>query len=230
MITVIAVLALAVFGVGGAFAYRTFTGSARRGEPPIIRADAGPTKIIPAPTDGGTKVPDRMATGDGTEKIVPREETPVDLNARNGAPRVVFPPLNQNGNPPAVASVAPNAPPPANAANGTLPNNEPHKIKTLSVRGDAADAGASGRRRSGRQARARSGDARPSGHRRQLQLRRGQCQCAIVTGPPSRRTGGAASSGSIDQPQPGSDRAQRERQLSGADLIATERDGRAGLL
>lgn len=142
MITVIAVLALAVFGVGGAFAYRTFTGSVRRGEPPIIRADAGPTKIIPAPTDGGTKVPDRMATGDGTEKIVPREETPVDLNARNGAPRVVFPPLNQNGNPPAVASVAPNAPPPANVANGTLPNNEPHKIKTLSVRGDAADAGA----------------------------------------------------------------------------------------
>jgi hypothetical protein len=139
-ITVVAVLALAVFGVGGAFAYRTYTGSARSGEPPIIRADAGPTKIIPAPADSGVKAPDRMPTGDGTEKIVPREETPVDLNARTG-PRVVFPPLNQNGNPPPTASVAPNAALPAGSGNGTLPSNEPRKIKTLSVRGDQADAG-----------------------------------------------------------------------------------------
>ena len=139
-ITVVAVLALAVFGVGGAFAYRTYTGSARSGEPPIIRADAGPTKIVPAPADGSVKAPDRMPTGDGTEKIVPREETPIDLNARTG-PRVVFPPLNQNGSPPTVASVAPNALSPGGSANGTLPNNEPRKIKTLSVRGDQADAG-----------------------------------------------------------------------------------------
>lgn len=78
MITVVAVLALAVFGVGGAFAYRTYTGSARSGEPPIIRADTGPTKIIPAPADAATKVPDRMTAGDGAEKIVSREETPID--------------------------------------------------------------------------------------------------------------------------------------------------------
>ncbi len=140
-ITVVAVLALAVFGVGGAFAYRTYTGSARSGEPPIIRPDGNPIKVIPAPADSATKAPDRMPTGDGTEKIVPREETPVDLNARTG-PRVVFPPLNQNGNPPPTASVAPNAPLPAGSANGTLPNNEPRKVRTLSVRGDQADAGA----------------------------------------------------------------------------------------
>jgi hypothetical protein len=133
MVTVVAVLALAVFGVGGAFAYRTYTASARSGEPPIIRADAGPTKIIPAPTDGTAKLPDRLASGDGTEKIVPREEAPVDLNARS-APRVIFPPLSQN--PPSTASVAP----PANSGNGTLANNEPRKIRTLSVRGDPADA------------------------------------------------------------------------------------------
>ena len=132
MLTVVAVLALAVFGVGGAFAYRTYTASARSGEPPIIRADAGPTKIIPAPTDGTAKLPDRLASGDGTEKIVPREEAPVDVNARS-APRVIFPPLSQN--PPSTVSVAP----PANSGNGTLANNEPRKIRTLSVRGDPAD-------------------------------------------------------------------------------------------
>ena len=141
MITVAAVLALAVFGVGGAMAYRSYTGTARSGEPPIIRADAGPTKIVPAPADAGTKVPDRMATGDVTEKIVSREETPLDPNARAN-PRVVFPPLTPNGSTPLPANVVPGAPPAAaGAPNGTFSNNEPHKVRTLSVRGDAADSG-----------------------------------------------------------------------------------------
>jgi hypothetical protein len=96
---------------------------------------------VPAPADGSSKLPDRMAAGDGTEKIVPREEAPVDVNAKSG-PRVVFPPLNQNGNPPSMASVAPGAPPPSNAGNGTLPNNEPRKIRTFSVRGDQPDSAA----------------------------------------------------------------------------------------
>jgi SPOR domain len=136
------VLALAVVGTGAAFAYRTYIGSPRSGEPPIIRADAGPTKVVPAPSDGAAKLPDRMTPGDGAEKIVPREEAPVDVNAKSG-PRVVFPPLNQNGNPPPAASVAPGAvPPPATAANGTLPSSEPRKIKTFSVRGDQPDGSA----------------------------------------------------------------------------------------
>jgi hypothetical protein len=139
MVTVAVVLALAVVGTGAAFAYRTYVGSPRSGEPPIIRADAGPTKVVPAPSDGA-KLPDRMATGDGAEKIVPREEAPVDVNAKSG-PRVVFPPLNQNGSPPSAASVAPGVPPSA-GANGTLPNSEPRKIKTFSVRGEQPDGSA----------------------------------------------------------------------------------------
>src|SRR5260370_42018651 len=81
-----------------------------------------------------------MVPGDGGEKIVSREETPVDVNAKSGM-RVAYPALNQNGNPPPVASVAPSAPPPAAAANGTLSNGEPRKIKTLSVKGDPAENG-----------------------------------------------------------------------------------------
>jgi sporulation related protein len=140
MITVAVVLALAVVGTGAAFAYRTFVGSPRSGEPPIIKADNSPTKVIPAPADGSAKVPDRLASGDGTERIVPREEAPVDVNAKAG-PRVVFPPLNPNASPPSVASVAPGLPP-ANAGNGTLPSNEPRKIRTLAVRGDQPDGAA----------------------------------------------------------------------------------------
>ena len=81
-----------------------------------------------------------MLPGDGGEKLVSREETPVDVNSRSGAPRVVFPSLNQNANPPPASSVSPSAPMPA-AANGTMPNNEPRKIRTLAVKGDAADNG-----------------------------------------------------------------------------------------
>jgi hypothetical protein len=141
MVTVAVVLALAVVGTGAAFAYRTYVGSPRGGEPPIIKADTSPTKVVPAPSDGSAKLPDRMAATDGTEKIVPREEAPVDVNAKSG-PRVVFPPLNPNGTPPSAASVAPSAAPPATSANGTMPNSEPRKIKTLTVRGDQPDGDA----------------------------------------------------------------------------------------
>jgi hypothetical protein len=82
-----------------------------------------------------------MPAGDGGEKLVSREEAPVDVNSRSGAPRVVFPQLNQNSSPPTVASVSPTGAALATAANGTLPNNEPRRIKTLAVKGDAAENG-----------------------------------------------------------------------------------------
>jgi hypothetical protein len=144
MLTVAAILALAVVGTGAAFAYKTYVGSPRSGEPPIIKADNTPTKIVPAPTDASTKVPDRMASGDGSEKIVPREEAPVDVNAKASGPRVVFPPLNQNANPPPVASVSPSTIPAPSAgpipSNGTLPANSPRPIRTVSVKGDQTDS------------------------------------------------------------------------------------------
>ena len=148
LLKVAAVLTLAVVGTGAAFAYRSYVGSARTGEPPIIKADNSPTKMVPAPSDNLSKTPDRMPPGDGTEKLVPREEAPVDVNTRAAGPRVVFPPLNQNANPPSPASVATTtiAPPPSAAAapssNGTMPNGEPRKIRTFSVRGDQPDGAA----------------------------------------------------------------------------------------
>src|SRR4029077_6086951 len=51
---------------------------------------------------GTAKTPDRMVPGDGGEKIVSREETPVDVNAKSGM-RVAYPALHQNGNPSRVA-------------------------------------------------------------------------------------------------------------------------------
>jgi hypothetical protein len=143
LLKVAAVLALAVLGTGAAFAYHTFFTSPRSGDVPIIRADNTPTKIVPAPADAGTKVPDRMVSGDAAEKIVPREEAPMDVNANAGGPRVVFPQLNPNGNPPPASSVSTSAMVPnAGASNGTLPAGEPRRVRTLTVRGDQPDAAA----------------------------------------------------------------------------------------
>lgn len=147
MATVVAVLALAVVGTGAAYAYRTFVGTAPNGEPPVIRADTEPNKIVPQQTASGDAVgkllQDRMSTENGTEQMVSREEQPVDVRtAVNAGPRVVFPPLNQNDNPPSAASVAPDIKPPATVANGTLAGDEPRRVRTLTVRGDQADLAA----------------------------------------------------------------------------------------
>jgi len=144
---VLMVLTLAVVGTGGAFAYRAYVGSPQNGEPPIIRADNSPTKIMPSPADANPKVPDRLGMTDRTEKMVSREETPVDINSRAGGPRVVFPQSSQSASPPAPPmTVAANDPPPPMSApvaappsSGTMANGEPRRIKTLSVRGDQAD-------------------------------------------------------------------------------------------
>jgi len=136
--TVAAVLVLAVLGGGAALGYRAYFTSSRSGEPPIIRADNSPTKVVP-PADA--KVPDRLASSDGSERIVPREEAPVDINTRAVGPRVVFPALNQNSNPPppsdspgSLSATSPVVVLPSSS--GTMPSSEPRRVKTVPVRGD----------------------------------------------------------------------------------------------
>ncbi len=83
----------------------------------------------PGAGDGsGKQITDRV--GDKTaERVVSREEQPVDVNARTG-PRVVFPPLTQNANPPSVASASTSVRPTgAGVGNGTLSGEEPRKIR-----------------------------------------------------------------------------------------------------
>lgn len=144
MMTVVVVLALAVVGTGAAFAYRTFMGSSRTGEPPVIKAEPGPNKIIPpsatASTDAsGKPIQDRLGAT-APERMVSREEQPVNVQdaTKAGGPRVVFPPLNQNANPPSTASVSPNNKP--MVGNGAMQGgDEPRKIRTFAVRGDQPD-------------------------------------------------------------------------------------------
>lgn len=139
MMTVAVVLALAVVGTGAAFAYRTFVGSPRSGEPPVIKADAGPNKVMPPSTStstdaSGKLIQDRLG-GAAPEKLVSREEQPVNVQDNTKAgPRVVFPPLNVNANPPSTASVSPAGK--AMTGNASVQGDEPRKIRTFAVKGD----------------------------------------------------------------------------------------------
>jgi hypothetical protein len=77
------VLALAVIGTAGAFGYRSLFGSSGSPQPPpVIKADTGPSKIVPAATGKDAQsnklITDRMNERGQSEKLVSREEQPLD--------------------------------------------------------------------------------------------------------------------------------------------------------
>ncbi|MDQ8728813.1 SPOR domain-containing protein [Bradyrhizobium sp. LHD-71] len=147
LMTVVAVLALAVVGTAGAYGYRSYTGSPRSGEPPVIKAESGANKIVP-PTqtaDASGKIVDRIGgSANGQERVLSREEQPIDINGRH-APRVVFPPLNQGGSsalPTGTTAPTSSSAPTAQsqvASNGAL-GDEPKRVRTFAIRPDQPDA------------------------------------------------------------------------------------------
>ncbi len=80
------VFALAVIGTAGAFGYRALFGSSGSPQPPpVIKADAGPSKIVPATTGKDAQsnklITDRVNERGQSEKLVSREEQPIDKPA-----------------------------------------------------------------------------------------------------------------------------------------------------
>jgi hypothetical protein len=106
--TVAGILALAVFGGAGAYGYRTYIGAATQSSPPpVIKADSGPTKIIPATQAANATsnklIYDRVGEKGQTEKVVPREEKPVDIKAATA----IQPPRNVYSSPDTVVAAPP---------------------------------------------------------------------------------------------------------------------------
>lgn len=149
-------LALGFVGVVGAFSFGGGGGKTADGQPPMIRADAGPTKVAPA-NPGGTVVPDQNKqiyeragdTKPADAKMVNREEQPVDVQqAARAAPRVILP---ANGSasatpssamPSATASTPASTPgpvAPAASAEAAAPVpglGEPRRVRTVAIRPD----------------------------------------------------------------------------------------------
>ena len=96
LLTVVAVLGLAVIGTAGAFGYRSlFGGPGRPAPPPVIRASGEPSKVAPPPATADQSASkfsyDRFGDAGKDEQVVRREEKPVDLSKVAPPPRTVFP-------------------------------------------------------------------------------------------------------------------------------------------
>jgi hypothetical protein len=134
IVTVLAVLALAVVGTAAAFGYRAMFGSSGTAvPPPVIRADPRPSKVVPVSNDPNAKpIQDRI--GGNAERVVSREEAPVD-SSRGANPRVIFPNLAEQSQKPAVSANI--------ASTGSAPvagSGEPKKIRTVAIKPDQGAA------------------------------------------------------------------------------------------
>jgi hypothetical protein len=140
LITVAALVGLAVLGTAGAFAYRAVVAG---GPPPLITRDVRPDKMVP-PTqnadNGSNRQPDRLASG-GNEQMAPPPEQPINVAV---TPQ---PPAAQNAIPAAspALSATPGLPTPvATPTAPTGPNSPaaPRKIHTVKISADQEPAGA----------------------------------------------------------------------------------------
>jgi hypothetical protein len=113
------VAALAVIGAAGTFGYRALVGSSGSTKPPpVIKADTGPSKIVPATTGKDAQsnklITDRVNERGQSEKLVSREEQPLDR------PTAVA--LSQSG--------------PQAALGSGVVGSEPKKVRTIAIHPD----------------------------------------------------------------------------------------------
>ena len=135
--TIAAVLALAVIGAGGAFGYRALFGSsAPSGPPPVIKADTKPSKIVPAADSkdpkSGKLIYDRVNNNGPSEKIVSREEQPIEIRDK---PVSTVLPQGQN---------APDDSMQRAVLGSGVVGVEPKKIHTIAIHPNQATGSASG--------------------------------------------------------------------------------------
>jgi SPOR domain len=119
IMAIVGVLALAVIGTAGAFGYRALFGSSSPSQPPpVIKAETGPNKIVPAATGKDTQsnklITDRLNERGQSEKLVSREEQPLDKPA---------------------TVVLSQAAPQSTLGSGVI-GSEPKKIRTIAIHPD----------------------------------------------------------------------------------------------
>ena len=122
------IFALAVVGTAGAFGYRAIFGSSSSSvPPPVIKADTTPSKVMASAgkdAQSGKQITDRVndRPGGTTEKLVSREEQPVEVKDR---PAAVFPPPQDSATPS-------NAP----VLGSGVVGSEPKRVRTIAIHPD----------------------------------------------------------------------------------------------
>jgi len=133
IMAIAAVFALAVLGTAGALGYRALFGSSAPSQPPpVIKADNTPSKIVPAAASSKASnklITDRVTDHTQDEKLVSRQEQPVELKDRPAVAAMA--PTSNN--------VQPNSAPPM-LGSGVI-TAEPKKIRTIAIHPDQVGAG-----------------------------------------------------------------------------------------
>jgi hypothetical protein len=133
VIAIAAIFGLAVVGTAGAFGYRSLFGGSGARVPPVITADKAPLKVVPKDASADKKaIADRVS--DPSEKVVPREEKPVDISQKivSAGPDVPVGPAAQAGPAPSMSM-------PAARGTGVL-SSEPKRVQTIVIRPDGSEA------------------------------------------------------------------------------------------
>jgi SPOR domain len=143
LVIVASVIGLALVGTAGAFGYWAWSaGPGGHGEPPLIKADTSPNKVVPSTqagdASGNKRIYDRFGgdKGASAERVVPREETPADVPT---PPRQVYPSVGGVYGPapagqPAAAAPASAPAAPAPQPSGVPPTGAPHVVRTETIR------------------------------------------------------------------------------------------------
>jgi len=150
---------LAIIGTSGVLGYRVVFSGAPSGPPPVIKANTTPSKIVPEPVAEASnkQIYDRVGDASESERVVPREEKPVEvkpvrvtspgLPPSSGAQDMA---IKDNSRPPARANsaglaaasgaqdMAMAASSPLNTDPGGPASAEPRKIRTVTIRPDQA--------------------------------------------------------------------------------------------
>jgi hypothetical protein len=129
-------LGLVVLGTAGAFGYRAMFHGGSDGPPPLIRADNTPTKVAPTPTaDASSKsINDRLGSG---ERMVSREEQPIDLRDARNANGALVAPVGTGGVAPYPTAPTTTSAAPASTSTAPAPT-EPKRVRTVTIRADAS--------------------------------------------------------------------------------------------
>jgi hypothetical protein len=143
LLTAVTLIGCAMIGTAGAYGYRTYYSSPSSNRvPPVISADTTPTKVVSAAEGpSGKSIQDRVR--DTSERVIPREEEPVELRTPSSSSRVV--PMSPPG-PPQSGFPPPSSPGGSSSggtnafapSTGTGNAGDSKRVRTLTIRPDEA--------------------------------------------------------------------------------------------
>ena len=133
-----------VLGTSGVFGYKALFGtSSLSGPPPVIKASTTPSKVAATPSATGKQINDRVGDASQGERIVSREEKPLDMKeaSRQIPPaRTVFPNLPGMPGNAVPESLTATASPPVNTNPVGASPAGPKVVRTMPIRPDQAGA------------------------------------------------------------------------------------------